>query len=61
MIRTSSAQNLYIGIERLTESELEGIRKRCEERAKDFVAAKAEQSRPGSRPQDEKAPESAAG
>src|SRR4051794_1733271 len=41
LIRTSAAQNLYIGIERLTEEELEEIRKRCEERAKGFMAEKA--------------------
>ena len=34
LIRTSAAQNVYIGIERLTEEELDEIRKRCEERAK---------------------------
>ncbi|MGG5818330.1 low affinity iron permease family protein [Falsiroseomonas sp. HW251] len=34
LIRTSAAQNAYIGIERLTEEELDEIRKRCEARAK---------------------------
>ena len=32
LIRASSAQNCYIGIEELTEEELEAIRKRCCER-----------------------------
>jgi low affinity Fe/Cu permease len=44
LIRTSAAQNVYIGIERLTEEELEEIRKRCEERAKGFKSAKAEKA-----------------
>ncbi len=34
LIRTSAAQNVYIGIERLTEEELDEIRRKCEERAK---------------------------
>jgi low affinity Fe/Cu permease len=41
LIRTSAAQNVFIGIERLTEEELEEIRKRCEERAKGFIAGRA--------------------
>ena len=44
LIRTSAAQNVYIGIERLTEEELEEIRKRCEERAQGFKTAKAEKA-----------------
>ena len=44
LIRTSAAQNVYIGIERLTEEELDEIRKRCEERAKGFKSAKAEKA-----------------
>ena len=40
LIRTSAAQNVYIGIESLTEEELEEIRKRCEERAKSPMADK---------------------
>jgi low affinity Fe/Cu permease len=44
LIRTSAAQNVYIGIERLTEEELEEIRKRCEERAQGFRSAKAEKA-----------------
>lgn len=44
LIRTSAAQNVYIGIERLTEEELDEIRKRCEERAKGFRAVKAEKA-----------------
>jgi low affinity Fe/Cu permease len=34
LIRSSAAQNYFIGIEHLTEEELEEIRKRCEDRAK---------------------------
>lgn len=34
LIRTSKAQNAFIGIEHLTEEELEQIRKTCEARAK---------------------------
>jgi low affinity Fe/Cu permease len=33
LIRASAAQNIYIGIEHLTEEELEELRKKCEERA----------------------------
>jgi len=33
LIRASAAQNLYIGIEHLTEEELEELRKKCEARA----------------------------
>ena len=38
LIRASAAQNLYIGIEHLTEEELEELRKKCEARAKVNVA-----------------------
>ena len=41
LIRTSAAREPFIGIEQLTEEELEEIRKRCEERAKGFMAEKA--------------------
>jgi low affinity Fe/Cu permease len=34
LIRASAAQNTYIGIEHLTEEELEELRQRCETRAK---------------------------
>ncbi|HVV91866.1 MAG TPA: low affinity iron permease family protein [Hyphomicrobiales bacterium] len=34
LIRSSAAQNYFVGIEHLTEAELEDIRKRCEDRAK---------------------------
>ena len=34
LIRSSKAQNTFIGIEHLTDEELEQIRKACEERAK---------------------------
>src|SRR4051794_8158923 len=34
LIRASAAQNRYIGIEQLTEEELDELRKRCETRAK---------------------------
>jgi low affinity Fe/Cu permease len=33
LIRTSAAQNFYIGIEHLTDEELDEIRKKCEDRA----------------------------
>ena len=41
LIRTSAAQNVYIGIERLTEEELGEIRKKCEERARGTLAERA--------------------
>ena len=34
LIRTSAAQNAFVGIEKLTEEELEEIRQKCEARAK---------------------------
>src|SRR4051812_44201969 len=34
LIRASAAQNLFVGIERLTEEELEELRQKCEARAK---------------------------
>lgn len=39
LIRASAAQNAFIGIEHLTEEELEELRTRCEARAKADVAA----------------------
>jgi len=43
LIRASAAQNLFVGIERLTEEELEELRQKCEARAKaEAVADKAE-------------------
>ena len=45
LIRTSAAQNVYIGIERLTEEELNEIRVKCEERGKaGAVSGKAAQA-----------------
>lgn len=41
LIRTSAAQNAFIGIERLTEEELAEIRTRCEARARIASAAHA--------------------
>src|SRR3954466_5419378 len=41
LIRTSAAQNAFIGIERLTEEELDEIREKCESRAR-VAADKAE-------------------
>jgi low affinity Fe/Cu permease len=38
LIRTSAAQNSMVGIEHLSEQELEELRMRCEERARQFVA-----------------------
>ncbi|WP_262272454.1 low affinity iron permease family protein [Microvirga yunnanensis] len=40
LIRASAAQNQYIGIEHLTEEELDELRKRCETRAKKLRGAK---------------------
>jgi low affinity Fe/Cu permease len=43
LIRASAAQNFYIGIEHLTDDELEELRSKCEERARrTAVADKAE-------------------
>ena len=43
LIRASAAQNRYIGIEQLTEEELDELRQRCEARAKaEAVADQAE-------------------
>ena len=39
LIRTSAAQNAFIGIERLTEEELDDIRRKCEARAVASAAA----------------------
>ena len=45
LIRVSAAQNTYIGIEHLTEAELDEIRQKCEARAKaEMVADKAEEA-----------------
>lgn len=41
LIRASAAQNVYIGIEHLTEEELDSLRARCEARAKSARAAEA--------------------
>lgn len=38
LIRTSAAQNSMVGIEHLSEEELEDLRTRCEERARAFAA-----------------------
>jgi low affinity Fe/Cu permease len=40
LIRASAAQNKYIGIEHLTEDELDELRKHCEARAKKLKGAK---------------------
>jgi len=39
LIRTSAAQNTFIGIEHLSEEEVEELRKRCEARAKKLQGA----------------------
>lgn len=45
LIRASAAQNLYVGIEHLTEEELADLRTRCETRAKEeIVADRAEEA-----------------
>jgi low affinity Fe/Cu permease len=41
LIRASAAQNVYIGIEHLTEEEVEEMRTKCEARAKGGVADRA--------------------
>ncbi|MGE7417512.1 low affinity iron permease family protein [Methylobacterium tarhaniae] len=41
LIRASAAQNAYIGIEHLTEEELDTLRSRCEERARSFRLSEA--------------------
>ena len=41
LIRASAAQNAYIGIENLTEEELDGLRARCEARARDIRLSEA--------------------
>lgn len=38
LIRTSAAQNSMVGVEHLSEEELEDLRARCEERAQAFAA-----------------------
>jgi low affinity Fe/Cu permease len=45
LIRASAAQNVYIGIEHLTEEELAELRQRCERRAKAGKAADRAQER----------------
>jgi low affinity Fe/Cu permease len=45
LIRASAAQNAFIGIERLTQEELDEIRARCEARAKIETAADRAQDR----------------
>jgi low affinity Fe/Cu permease len=44
LIRASAAQNRYIGIEHLTEEELEDLRQRCETRAKADRLGKAKKA-----------------
>jgi low affinity Fe/Cu permease len=52
LIRTSAAQNAYIGIERLTEEELEEVRHRCEARAHVLRAADRAQAQANDRARD---------
>ena len=42
LIRASAAQNVYIGIEHLTEEELDELRKKSEARAKDKASDRAQ-------------------
>ncbi|MDB5597665.1 MAG: hypothetical protein JWM36_4626 [Hyphomicrobiales bacterium] len=49
LIRTSAAQNAYIGIEHLTEEELDKIRDRCEARSRLESAADAAEDRANKR------------
>jgi low affinity Fe/Cu permease len=46
LIRTSDAKNRFIGIEHLTETELEEIRKKCEQAAKRAVKGVASSTLP---------------
>ena len=46
LIRISAAENRYIGIERLTDKELEGILEEVEENAEDIHAGRAEPEPP---------------
>jgi low affinity Fe/Cu permease len=62
LIRVSAAQNLYIGIEHLTEEEVEELRQKSEARAKAHPKAHAEAHAAGKRAQkkaDQKAREAA--
>jgi low affinity Fe/Cu permease len=45
LIRASAAQNVFIGIERLTQEEVDEIRARCEARAKAEAAANQAEDR----------------
>jgi low affinity Fe/Cu permease len=47
LIRTSTAQNRYVGIEKLTEEELEDLRRRCEARAEAELKAQGRARRNG--------------
>ena len=47
LIRTSAAGNAFIGIEHLTEEELDEIRATCEERARMVVASEAAEEASG--------------
>jgi low affinity Fe/Cu permease len=51
-VRTSAARNLLVGIERLTQAELEDIRRKCEERAaaEEGTAEADDQSPPADAP-----------
>jgi low affinity Fe/Cu permease len=44
LIRASAAQNVYIGIEQLTEEELAELRERCLNRAKSSIATQAREA-----------------
>jgi low affinity Fe/Cu permease len=60
LIRVGLARNLFIGIEHLTESEVEEFRKRCEAAAKKHDAPEREIGRRQER-EEEKRPKSASG
>ena len=51
LIRTSTAQNVFIGIERLTEQELDGIRRMCEARARAAAATDSAERAADRRPE----------
>jgi low affinity Fe/Cu permease len=49
LIRVSRAQNFFVGVEHLTDQELEDIRTRCECRAKEEATRRAGRSKNNSR------------
>jgi low affinity Fe/Cu permease len=52
LIRVSKAHNSFVGVEHLTDKELEEIRTKCEQRAKAQLARRMASKRPGAKGQD---------